>query len=1330
MKVAHYILLFVLLLGGQMAYSQHHHEHGEHDAHDHHEHEMHDDTPLHFRENKGQWEDIVQFKAAIPGGQLFLEKNQLTYAFLKDEDLVRMHALHHHEIPNPTPEDYLINGHTIKVDMVGANPEPSIRAKFPREGIFNYFVGDDPSKWASDVQEYAELYYEGIYPATDLRFYGKDYSMKYDFIVHPGGDPDKIQLQYGGHTRLYLRSGALHVHTSVNKIVEQKPFAFQMIDGVQVEVPCKFKLVDGKVTFDFPRGYNPAHVLVIDPQLIFSTYSGSQADNWGYTATYDDTGHLYAGGIASPTTALPYPTTTGAFQTSFGGGDPGGSTGSLLQIGVDIVLIKYTPDGSSRIYSTFLGGARNECPHSLVVNSNNELLVLGTTSSNNFPTSTIAYDKTFNGGTSVTADLIVYNQGSDLVISRISPNGNSLLSSTYVGGTGNDGLNMSTLLHYNYGDAFRGEIIADDNNDVYVATTTSSNFFPTTGGAMQQLYGGGAQDGIAFKLNQNLTTLIWSTYVGGTGDDAAYGVQFDNNFDTYIAGGTSSTNFPVSNNALNSNPPGGINGFVMHLNSNATNYVASTYLGTGQYDQAYFVQLDFNNNVYVVGQTEGSYQVTPTTVYNNPNSGQFLHKLDNNLSSTIFSTVFGRGTGDIDITLSAFLVNECDHIYVSGWGGVVNAALPNSSTTGLPITNNAIQSTTDGSDFYLIVLAENADSLLYSTFFGGGMLPGNVPSREHVDGGTSRFDKRGVVYQAVCAGCGGNNAFPTTPGVWSTTNGSANCNIGAFKLDLSVLKAHAGSNAPPFICVPDTVKFINTSNGGTDFFWDFGDNTTSTAYSPEHVFTTPGTYTVMLVAKDSLSCHKSDTDYVSIVAIAPPEAQTNPVNAICPGDSVQLNATGGQTYSWSPAHGLSDPTIPNPWASPDSTITYVVSVTDTCGTDTAHLTVTVFEDGTSIIPDTSICIGQSATIWASGGLTYNWSPISTSIPNPTVNPTVTTTYTVTITDHNNCVWTKDMTLTIDTTVAVADAGNDTTICLGFPAQLQASGGFQYNWSPPFTLSNSSISNPIASPTITTIYNVTVTNGCGPDTDDMVVFVRDFQVPQPDDVEACINDSVQLFVPGGVYYTWSPSSMLSNPNVKNPIAYITAPTTFTVIVEDSLLCADTLSFFVDTLPRPFLEAGEDQLIEWGSTYEIFPAGQGDFLWSPPERISCLECPRPVVGPLESTTYHVTLTDSNGCTSVDSIRIWVTGTFYAPNSFTPNGDGVNDIFFVYGKEIYNFNLRIFDRWGEMIYTSTDRYEGWDGTHKGKQAQIDTYVWRVDFQTIKGEEKRIYGHVTLVR
>ncbi|MDG1477055.1 MAG: gliding motility-associated C-terminal domain-containing protein [Vicingaceae bacterium] len=1050
-----------------------------------------------FVENKGQWNNKVKYKAQLPGGNIYLENDRLTYLFYDEKDMARLSEMHHHEIKNPTPDDYIMDLHAFQINFLNAKTE-TITATEPTPDYVNYYLGNDSKKWASNVRKYGKTSYQRIYDNINLKFYLNEGYLKYDFVVDIGGEPSEIQLKYQGVEEIVLVEGALKITTSVNKIIEQKPYAYQLINGSKKEVSCNFVLKENIVSFEFPNGYNENEKLIIDPALIFASYTGSTNDDWGYTSTFDEAGHLYGGGA---TFGIGYPTTPGAFQINFAGGN-----GSFLA-GTDITISKFSPDGTSLIYATYIGGTGNESPHSLIVNDNQELLIMGTTASNDYPVTSGAYDITYGGGTTYSGSTPHYIGGSDIVITKLDSAGQNLLGSTYIGGSANDGLNTNDTLLKNYADDYRGEIIIDANDNVYVASTTFSSDFPTTGGVIQPSFQGG-QEGCVFKLNSDLTSLIWSTYLGGSGNDAAYSLQFDEIGNLLITGGTTSNNFPTTTGVIQPSFQGGsADGWISKINSTATSLIASTYLGTNAYDQNYFVQLDTANNVFVVGQTEGIYPITPITVHNNPNSGQFLHKLSPDLSSTIFSTTFGTGSGGIDIALSAFLVNECNYILISGWGGSSNGAVPSSTTSGLPITPNAIQATTDGSDYYLTMFNEDADSLLFATFFGG------TASDDHVDGGTSRFDKKGIVYQAVCASCGPQtDDFPTTPGAWSNTDNSvtpfgSRCNLGVFKIDLSLLKADAEVYTTPSYCIGDTVRFQNLSIGGAYFSWDFGDGSAaSNLTEPFHLFADTGTYQVRLIAVDAISCVGQDTDYVDIFIVAP------------------------DAKAW---------------------------------------------------PDTIVCPGQEVELFSGGGTILGWEPF-----------------------------------------------------------------------------------------------------------------------------------IDVYENQGKYFT-------------TPFF----PATYTVTVEDALGCKADASLTIGVLPAPFLEAGDDQ--EASSDNLILKAtGVGNFRWSPPFLVSCDTCQSTVAFPNTTTVFTVSLTNEIGCESTDQLTIFVDPEIYAPNAFTPNGDGINDLFLLKTHRVDKFNLQIFDRWGELLFQTNNKTEGWNGYYKGILSKNDVYIWKLKYTFTTGERNSMIGTVTLVR
>jgi len=1186
---------------------------------------------LKFIENKGQWHDAIHFTAELPGGKIYIQKDAFTYAFYNTNDIQNIHPSYQN------PKSYIIRSHVFRVEFIDANTE-SISGMHPFLEYHNYFIGNDKSKWASNVKLYNKITYNGIFPSIDMNLYGEDHNLKYEYILIPGADANAIQMRYRGVDKLYVKYGNLHIVTSVNQIIEQKPYAYQVVNGVEREIPCYFVLEDNIVSFSLPGGYDKDLPLIIDPKLIFSTFSGSTADNWGFTATFDPDGNLYAGGIAFEFMAYinsgsgtgTYPTTVGAFQDTFAGGY------------TDIAISKYDPSGANMIYSTYLGGSDSDVPHSLIVNANGELLILGTTGSNDFPTTTGAYDTTFNGGSPISNNGILFTDGSDIIIAKLNVSGTALLASTFIGGSANDGFNQAASTRYNYGDQFRGEIITDLSGNCYITSTTNSTDFPAVN-ALQPVFGGGFQDGCVFKLNPDLTTLLWSTYLGGINDDAAYSLQFDRSNDLYICGGTNSPDFPTTAGVLDTSLIGGTDGFITHITNNGSGIIASTYIGTPVYDQTFFVQLDTNNNVYVLGQTLGSYPVIPDssvgTIYFNPGGKQFIHKLNDSLNATIFSTVYGSGDNVPDISPSAFLVNTCENIFVSGWGG--NTGGQPGNTFGLPTTSNAFQSTTDGSDFHLLVLFKDAVTLLYATFFGGPI------SREHVDGGTSRFDKNGIVYQSVCGGCGSLSDFPTTPGVWSNTNNSSNCNNAAFKFDMSDIAASFFTlNSPG--CVPATVIFNNTSTGGLTFFWDFGDSTTSTQFDTSHTYQDTGTYQVMLVVTDSTTCRIRDTVYAIVTVNPLPITVVSPDIAICPGASTVLNASGGIIYNWMPPGSLSCTICPNPIATPDSTTTYYVNVTDINGcVNSDSVIVSIYPLPTADAGlDVIICPGNPVTLSASGGIGYLWSPAATlsnsNIPNPIATPVVTTEYIVIVTDTNGCSNTDTVIVSLSDSI-IAVAGPDISICEGSDTMLLATGGANYVWTPSTGLSNPFIANPVASPSVTTTYTVNVSSGTCFDNDTIVVTVIPLPIASAGaDQSICIGDSAILTASGAAYYLWSTGDTVATITVTPDTTTI-----YMLMVMDVNACSDIDSVMVVVNPLPIADAGTDTTICEGENLTLIANGGVSFIWSTGDNVQAIS-----VSPVSPTDYSVIVIDVNGCEDRDTVMVAVISIPQA--SFSISGD----------------------------------------------------------------------------
>jgi len=615
------------------------------------------------------------------------------------------------------------------------------------------------------------------------------------------------------------------------------------------------------------------------------------------------------------------------------------------------------------------------------------------------------------------------------------------------------------------------------------------------------------------------------------------------------------------------------------------------------------------------------------------------------------------------------------------------------------------------------------------------------------------------------------------------------------------LSANA-SSIPSAICNGQSVQLTVLPSGGSgSYTYTWASNPagfSSTIASPT---ASPGGNTIYTVTvNDGFTSVIANT---TVTVYPTPSASAGSNVAICSGNAITLNASGGSTYSWSPSSGLSATNIYNPIATPASTTAYTVIVTSAQGcTNTASVTVTVNAlPSASAGSNIAICSGNSASLSASGGSSYAWSPstalTATNINNPTANPTSTITYTVVVTNAQGCTDSDDITVTVNPLPA-ADAGNNQAICSGSSATLNASGGSSYAWSPSTTLNNAAIYNPTANPTSTTAYTVTVTdaNGCSA-TDFTTLTVN----PLPSanagiDVSVCLGNTANLVASGGTSYSWSPSTGLSNAAIANPVASPTSTTTYAVTVTDLNSCSNTDEVLVTVLPLPTAFAGSDTAVCTGDSVLISATGGISYAWSSGDSV-----PSFAVAPTATSTYIVTVTDANGCSDSDDIIVTANSTptislasglsgnviytgqlfvvtvdpaaydtynFYVdtllvqsgqsnsfssaslsngqtiyvianeggcisntdslnieikqiPNAFTPrNNDGVNDFF------LKNLDITVFNRWGEKLYEGKD---GWDGKYNEKYVSKGTYYFTIKFDDLNGNISEIKGSVTVV-
>ena len=1276
-----------------------------------------DESTVWMHPNRGQWHENISYKIDFIGGEMYLEKGGFTYAF---NNLGEMYDHGHGEEDHDHAdhaEEKEFKGHAVKMTFVGANSNPVFEESDPSSFYENYFLGNDESKWASGVYAYEEIKYHDIYDGIDLVVQQNDGGLKYDYELDAGVDPSTIKINYSGQESVKIVDGALFILTPLGSVTEGKPVAYQKIGGIRQKVMCNYVLIGNEVSFEFPDGYDPTYPLIIDPDLTFSTFTGSSADNWGMTACPDINKNLIAGGVVF---ATGYPLSGGAFDASFGGGT------------VDIGLTKFNSEGTGIIFSTYIGGDNSETPHSVVVNDANELYLMGATGSDDFPVGSTAYQSSHGGGSFTLVNGISFGK-TDVFVIKLNPAGTGLLGGTFLGGSGNDGTsNETTSVTFNYGDELRGEVMVDDASNVYVSSTTRSSDFPVVGGGFDTSLGG-TQDAIVAKFNSNLSSLLWSTYLGGSGGESGNSVQISSTGDIFVAGGTSSTNFPATAGHFKPTFGGGISdGYVVKFNAPTYNAPVATYLGTSDYDQAYFVQLDLDDFVYVYGQTRGSYPISAGK-YGTANSGQFIQKLSNNLSSSEWSSSFGAGSGNEELSPTAFLVSDCYEIYIAGWGGETNSsnsAAVNSSSFGMETTSDAYQSSTSGSNFYLALFTADMVDLKYATYMGS--LTG---SNDHVDGGTSRFDKGGGVYHAVCAACGGSTTgFPTTAGVFSEENGSSNCNMAGFLFELSKIDASLGTGSP-VICIPDPVFFENDSQNGNAYFWDFGDGVgTSTDFEPTYFYTDPGIYTVMLIVSDTSGCYDPDTAYVDVeIQLFEPEAGSLS-DTICPGSSVELYVIGGSSYSWGPADLLDDPTSANPIATIDEETTFTVEITSECGTNYVDVTVHVFGTNAEADGDTAICVGETAPLEAYGGGTYEWSPAvwldDPTSATPIAEPPLTTNFFVDIITPEGCLIQDTVNIWVDQDLPFPNLINNLNLCKGLTVQVAAGGATSYSWSPNYNISATDVYNPFIWPEVDTTYHVVFTNACGDSYDSLRVNVIEVDAQVFSDTTICPEGVATLYATGGVDYQWNPTDYLSAPNDYLTEARPAEDITYHVTVTDSYGCSDVASVYVDLYDTPNIITSPPVYAIVGDTSIIWAEGEGDITWSPPYNIGCTNCDQTSVWPEVETFYIATVTDENGCINKSNVPIYFDPLIYVPNAFTPDGNRINPTFFAVAHNIKDFKMLIFNRWGEVIKTIEDEDDFWDGTYNGVLVKDDVYVWQITYFDLKGEEHILRGHVTLLK
>lgn len=1234
-----------------------------------------------------------------------------------------MHALHGEE------GSTLVDGHTIKAQFIGANARPKVSGSNKHSTYHNYFIGNDRSQWQGHVPLFDLVTQHEIYPNIDLIVSSDHGNPKLTYQVNPGSSPDAIRIRYEGQDDLRIHNGALHVQTSIGDIVEQGLYAYQIIEGMEQEVRCAFRLKGEEVCFRV-GSYDTKLPLFIDPTVIASTNSGCVSEAFGHTATFNEAGQIYSAGRGFGTG---YPTNSGAFQADFAGPFSGN-----YYLQVDMCLSKYDVDGSDLLYATYLGGNAEDLPHSMIANDSDQVIILGSTNSTNYPVSTGAFDESHNGG-------------KDIVLTCLSSDGSQMVGSTYIGGSLHDGIN--NVIAY-YADDYRGEVVLDSNSNVYIASFTRSSDFPATNGAFQDSLSGG-QDGVVCKLTPNLDSMIWGTYLGDVLNDAAFALKVGDSLNVFVAGVTRSNGFPMAGNSAYGTFQGGnTDAFISKISADGSQLLASSFFGTSSDDRNFFVELDAFGGVYLYGTSAGGITATSGR-YSGPGSGGYVYKTNDQLSTIEWVTSFGN------LAPAAFLVDNCNRIYISGQGATSTVLNINSFDTLEPV-NNLVQA-----GFYLMKLSPNAESLEFGTFYGN--------NGSHVDGGTSRFDKRGVVYQATCS----NGTFPTTSWAYSTTNQTSNGGLydnTVFKIDFESNVAVAEIVPGDSACAPFEAIFDNNGSEGTVHFWSFGDGTTSTDSMPIHIYDSAGVFNIFYVISDTGGCYGYDTAFLDLTIIEPikPNIEIGDTNCVqtvtltvdstdfvdivwSTGDTTfQIDVAASGTYTvqttadlfcthtdtqlvqFTPAYYFElpeDTAICEPgWAlfGPPDAQTYAWNTNDTtestwvANTGTYVLTasdgncswVDSVNVGVSYVrfttDDTSLCENSLDLMVQNAAGNVEWSTGETS-SSITVNKTDT--YWVTI-ENGFCL--SSDTIDVDFSPDLVDLGQDTVICQPFDVFALGDGLVSYDWSTGDTTHSVWV-------TETMTLWVSVSDGECVDKDTIKIKLERLAFDSGS-LYVCDEDSVNVVAPGpaSASYEWSTGSFDREATIRSTGAY------WVRVNTDHCVHLDTVN--VTFLEHPEFSLGPDRTMCLGETLSL-PADvpEGAFYWSTGDSGAVIT--------VSDSGFLWAAVDQFGCVGYDTININMRNLdplefAMMANIITPNGDGLNDEFKLKIEDetlVYNYHLIIYDRWGIRVFETDQLSEHWKGDLlNGKPAYQGTYFYMMNCNTVCSERPivEIKDNVTLLR
>ena len=671
-----------------------------------------------FVKNAGQFNKEVKYAADLFGGRFFLTDKELVYSLIKrsgkknaNQDKYKLKAAPDEKISDKglAFKEYFVDKNGAKIEFRNSGEQQAATR-------VSYFKGNDPSNWHSGVDSYKGVSLGPVYPGIEVKLKASGKNVEKIFYVSPQSNVAEIKIGVAGVADLEVASdGRLLFKNSLGELAMRKPIAWLEIAGQRHEVKVGYRLLaKEQYGFTVSGDYDRNHTLIIDPELdtlLASTFLGGSGYESGNSLAVDNSGYVY---VTGRTSSGDFPTILGAFDRTLNDGDA--------------FISKLDSNLTMLLASTFLGGSGSDNGISLALDNAGNVYITGVTSSADFPTTSGAFDRTLNGG--------------DAFISKLDTNLNTLLASTFLGGSGSES----------------GRSLALDNvSNVFLTGVTSSADFPTSIGAYDRIYNGNDTYGHAFvsMLDSNLSILLASTYLGGSGNygDAGNSLARDSANNVWVTGHTSSADFPVTPGAYNHTLNGYSDIFVSKLNGTLTSLLASTYLGGTGDERGKSLALDSMGNVFLTGYTSSIDFPTTPGAYDRIFNGYrpdgvsvdvFVSRLDNDLSHLLASTFLTgcrySGWGEAQVG-EGLIVDDFDNVYVTGLSG--------------------IECHYESIDSMAFVSKLDCDltRLLGRKCLGGGCW--------HEDTGTSLgLDRAGNVF---LTGITGSENFPTTPGAFDQT---------------------------------------------------------------------------------------------------------------------------------------------------------------------------------------------------------------------------------------------------------------------------------------------------------------------------------------------------------------------------------------------------------------------------------------------------------------------------------------------------------------------------------------------------------------------------------